>query len=525
MNGAAPAHGKGSMRADQPLVIEVEGLDPGTLYRAHAIIRDATLNTAGGCIKEGVISSDTFTTPEDTQAPIISHEIKSTTTTGAVISLGRNEPATLYYLLLDAATSAPSSSTVKSPPENSKSGTLDLMSVVKTDLSLSDLSPDTSYKLYVVAVDRASVNSAVLDFPFQTEDNIPPTFTSLVVGTVTSTTAQLSIRASESAKAYYVVLEESDPVPTRKEVMRQRGGQGTTPQKKGKLTVSSSEGTISLEGLDAKKYLIYVLLEDKADNLSGLRVKSFDTRPVGSAGLSAPTYAVGEVTETTIELTSDDSKFSGTANRRRFYVSKSDLARLVVGNAVDHAIEGVGGEVWTFALGRSRELGTVTIGSGEPKENKKLEPGARYYVRALDYRSSDNKWSSLSRNLRATTLGVATPAYTVGDDATTTTITLIEGSGLSGSANRRRFYVSANDLSELTVTDVVSGVTGGVSGEVWTFVLRENLRTVTIGNENPEENRQLEADTPYYIRVVDYNEGTGEKSSLSAIFEGTTNLS
>ena len=57
---------------------------------------------------------------------------------------------------------------------------------------------------------------------------------------------------------------------------------------------------------------------------------------------------------------------------------------------------------------------------GVPEENKKLKMGTRYYVRALDYDSSDGRTSTLSEDLGKTTISLPTPLLTMGEITETT---------------------------------------------------------------------------------------------------------
>ena len=113
------------------------------------------------------------------------------------------------------------------------------------------------------------------------------------------------------------------------------------------------------------------------------------------------------------------------------------------------------------------------------------------------------------------------PVYTLGTP-TQTTLPLTEGSAFKGVMDRRRFYVSKNDLTKLVVKDVKEGTSSGVEGEVWTFVLNEDITEVTMGSGTPPENKPLEVGTRYYVRVMDYEHATGKKSALSDDLGGTT---
>ena len=146
-------------------------------------------------------------------------------------------------------------------------------------------------------------------------------------------------------------------------------------------------------------------------------------------------------------------------------------------------------------------------------------------MRAVDYHSAEDRKSELSKVWQGTTTKTSVPiinppTYTVGTP-TRTSIPLTGGSAFSGDADRRRFFVSKNDLNALVVANAKDGTTSGVAN-VWTFVVTENLGAVTIGGGAPEGNRALEANTRYYVRAIDYKESDGRKSVLSGDLGGAT---
>ena len=185
---------------------------------------------------------------------------------------------------------------------------------------------------------------------------------------------------------------------------------GVSPvgRNKGKLTAT---GDISLTGLRPRtEYTLYAVVVASGGQQSAVATKTFTTTAAARSpdGILRPNYTVGEPTQTTIPLTGG-SGFSGGADRRRFYVSKTKLGALSVTNAKDGSASGMEGEVWTFTLDGDN-VATVTIGSGTPPANKALATDTRYYVRAMDYKSSDGTKSSLSRDLGGTTTNPPPPS-------------------------------------------------------------------------------------------------------------------
>ena len=161
-------------------------------------------------------------------------------------------------------------------------------------------------------------------------------------------------------------------------------------------------GDITLGSLSAgTQYTLYAMLEAGGGQQSAVATKTFTTKQVPDPQvIQPPRYVSGVATESTLPLM-EGSVFSGVADRRRFFVSKSDLGTLEVTSVSDGEISGVEGEVWTFVL--EADITEVTIGSGTPEANKRLEPNTNYFVRAIDYEHATGRKSDLSDDLGGTT--------------------------------------------------------------------------------------------------------------------------
>ena len=401
---------------------------------------------------------------------------------------------------------------------------------------LSGLAVSTQYVLYYVKEGTTSgLYTEVRSAPFTTksaDDLNPPVYTgSSATGETITLTGGTAFDGDADTRRFYVSKSDLNGLS----VTDAASGESSGVAEVWTFTLGAGEiedVTIGSATPPANKKLeantrYYVRALDY--NSSDTNKKSGLSADLGTSTLeviAAPTYKVGTPTQTTIPLTKG-SALTGDADMRRFYVSKSNLSKLVVDNAVDHAVSGLdeGTDVWTFVL--SEDLEEVTIGSGSPKANKKLKANTRYYVRAVDYRSSDDKKSEKSKDLgkttkaKTTTVKIPPPTYTVGA-ATQTTLSLTGGSAFGADADMRRFYISKNDLNALSVTNVRDGTSSGVEN-VWTFALDAGkIETVTIGSGTPPENKGLEAATRYYVRAVDYKASDGRKSEKSDDFGGTT---
>ena len=396
---------------ESPKDVVLSPLQSATQYTLYAIIEH---NNA-----QSVVASETFTTlvapvqpPGDEAAP------DPPTLTARVGSLTRNAQTytaafmggRLYYLLRQgvkdsnvsvADVKAGTSAVGGNKGNLARSG----------DIALSNLSAGTQYTLYAFVEASDEKKSPLAMETFMTAAAPPPP----------------DDRAAPDAPAKPVLMQKADALTARGQVYTATFARGTlyyvlrrgekdsnvsvadikdgtdaVGTNKGMVAANASPKEIILSGLGPRtEYTLYAMVEASGDVdlQSEVVAKTFTT--VGApVGISTPSYTLGTPTKTTIFLTGG-SGFRGGADRRRFYVSKSDLGMLEVTSVSDGKFSGVEGEVWTFVL--SEGLVEVAIGSGTPEGNKALEAGTRYYVRVIDYSSSDGRKSVLSANLGATT--------------------------------------------------------------------------------------------------------------------------
>ena len=216
-------------------------------------------------------------------------------------------------------------------------------------------------------------------------------------------TGQVYTARFTSGTLYYLLRQgEKDDDVSAADV---KSGTEVVGKNKGTL---ASEGDIALSSLSVgTQYTLYAILEASGGQQSAVATKTFMTKQAPDpVVIQPPRYVSGVATESTLPLM-EGSVFSGVADRRRFFVSKSDLSTLVVVDVKTGTSSGVEGEVWTFAL--SEGLTEVTIGSGTPEANKRLEPNTNYFVRAIDYEHATGRKSGLSDDLGGTTAKSAPP--------------------------------------------------------------------------------------------------------------------
>ena len=283
--------------------------------------------------------------------------------------------------------------------------------------------PNASYVLYYVVEGAISDDAATTFADFDTDMadvqsvkgvsfTVPPSSAGPDVPALSqkqgslTTTGQVYTARFTSGTLYYLLRqgEKNDDVSAADV----KSGTEVVGENKGTVAANASPKEVVLRGLSAgTQYTLYAMLEASGGQQSAVATKTFTTKQVpGPVVIQPPRYVSGVATESTLPLM-EGSVFSGVADRRRFFVSKSDLSTLVVSDVKTGTSSGVEGEVWTFVL--EADITEVTIGSGTPEANKRLEPNTNYFVRALDYAHATGRKSDLSDDLGGTTAKSALP--------------------------------------------------------------------------------------------------------------------
>jgi len=158
--------------------VHLSGLTPGTLY--HFRVR-----SAGSGTSETVSGDFTFTTL-DTTAPVLSNiQAVDITGTSARITWDTDEDATSR---VDYGLSEPFSSHVS-----------DATLVNAHSLTISGLTPDTTYQYRVTSADASGNSSTSVLFSFRTLDTTPPTISGIFVDSITQSSARVNWSTNELA--------------------------------------------------------------------------------------------------------------------------------------------------------------------------------------------------------------------------------------------------------------------------------------------------------------------------------------
>ena len=342
-----------------------------------------------------------------------------------------------------------------------------------------------------------------------------PAVLSITVPTLTVSTATTSsVDVADDTEVHWVLLRESpadyDDLTGNNIETTLKGNEiasGREVLNEGMLspgagqTIDLHDGATLTTGAD---YVFYYVVKGATSGQYSAIVGDDFTVP---SSIGTPAYTQGTPTTTTIPLTSG-SDFDGGADMRRFYVSETSLNGLVVTDAktgtaqVDGAALSRSG-VWTFTLDRTK-ITNVTIGdtSLDPK-NVALTPGTRYYVRAIDYRSSDGAKSAVSDDLGGITVP-AKPVVTLMRDGT------FDFSIPEGRADRIYFILLEDARNSLvTKQNIKAGKTPSGTDAFQKGALDRTTDVFYL--------RATDIDATYTIYAVAEAEQDGEVSELSEI--------
>lgn len=157
----------------------------------------------------------------------------------------------------------------------------------------------------IVDKDGNEIDKSV-DENTQVPDRIAPILTGLRAIPTDSHSAKVDFNANEAGKYYYVVLESTQPAPTKRQVLSQSVGefQGTGGMMEG-------ANSFNLTGLhSAKEYTIYMVIEDNAGNTS-TRVEAYtfdmkeapDTIPPRISNIQVTAHQSGQRATLTFDAT------------------------------------------------------------------------------------------------------------------------------------------------------------------------------------------------------------------------------
>ncbi len=256
------------------------GTTLATVLISHGSVKfDSIVITQGG-------SAD-LTAPVTTAAPTIS--VAATDTTASVTQT-INENGTGYYLVLPAASAAPTVAAVKA-------GTSFAMTAgTPAVVSLTGLTASTAYKYYFVAKDAANNDQAAVSTGLAVTTTAAPDLTAPVTTVAptisvaaTDTTASITQTINENGTGYYLVLPVASAAPT---VAAVKAGTSFA-------MTAGTPAVVSLTGLTASTaYKYYFVAKDAANNDQAAVSTGLAITTTAAAGLPAGYVQQGGLTWT-----------------------------------------------------------------------------------------------------------------------------------------------------------------------------------------------------------------------------------
>lgn len=199
----------------------------------------------------------------------------------ATVLVKTGEAANIYYVVVPGGSTPPSADQVVDeakgtvPPTSIDSGITAVAANTEGTLSISGLSENTNYSVYIIAEDMPGNRAAVTKFDFTTTDGTPPVFDSGYPKQKTPLSdnkIEIEIKINEPGTACLIALPVGADEPTREQVLEYKNASGVTVAGNLKATgtiPATGEVTLTLTGLTVSShYDIYVVCKDLAGNLT-----------------------------------------------------------------------------------------------------------------------------------------------------------------------------------------------------------------------------------------------------------------
>lgn len=199
----------------------------------------------------------------------------------ATVLVKTGEAANIYYVVVPGGSTAPSADQVVDeakgtvPPTSIDSGITAVAANTEGTLSISGLTENTNYSVYIVAEDITGNRSAVTKFDFTTVDGTSPAFDSGYPKQKTPLSdnkIEIEIKINEPGTAYLIALPVGADEPTKEQVIAYKNADNIAVASNLKATgtiPAAGEATLTLTGLTVSShYDIYVVCKDLAGNLT-----------------------------------------------------------------------------------------------------------------------------------------------------------------------------------------------------------------------------------------------------------------
>ncbi|MEQ8473164.1 MAG: DUF4347 domain-containing protein, partial [Marinoscillum sp.] len=231
------------------------------------------------------LGTTSVTVAADAVAPTFENSTPSASSiggTGFTLDTDIDEPGTIYYVVLADGTTAPSASdvinltgTAASPEASGNSATGAGPNYVNA-LSVTGLTSETTYDVYVVAEDGASNTTLEPLADVTTADITAPTLINAALTQTAPDALEITYQSNEVGTIYYIVTTDNSLAPTTAQIFNGNDGSGDADDVLTSddiaVTITGSDQTIGLSSLtlSSTTYYVYFYESDAAGNESGV---------------------------------------------------------------------------------------------------------------------------------------------------------------------------------------------------------------------------------------------------------------
>ncbi|MDR2089279.1 MAG: S-layer homology domain-containing protein [Clostridiales Family XIII bacterium] len=210
----------------------------------------------------------------------------------ALVNATSRTGGTLYWVLLEKPRSAPTALQISqgkdaSGAAASRKGSAKVKAYEQTSVTVEGLTSAKPYTMYATVKGSDGKFSNVYSLYFNTEDeadigeNWISTFS---VGTITETTALLTVNSTEKGTFYWAVVENSDGKPSQTNIAAGNDRGGDKALKSGNVPIGRNKSlNVEITGLKVgTRYDVYGYVSKSATEFSKVEARSFTTAGVGT---------------------------------------------------------------------------------------------------------------------------------------------------------------------------------------------------------------------------------------------------
>ncbi|MDR2354968.1 MAG: S-layer homology domain-containing protein [Clostridiales Family XIII bacterium] len=210
----------------------------------------------------------------------------------AVVNATSRIGGSLYWVLLENPASAPTALQISQGKDATgatapKKGNMKVKAYEQTSVVADELTAAKPYTMYATVKGSDGKLTNVRSLYFSTEDEADmgkSWITAFSVGTITETTALLTVQSSEKGTLYWVIVENSSGKPSQTNIAAGNDRGGDRALKAGNVPIERNKSlNVELTGLKVgSAYNIYGYVSKNTTEFSKVEARSFTTAGVGT---------------------------------------------------------------------------------------------------------------------------------------------------------------------------------------------------------------------------------------------------